>query len=94
MADLERMLSLDECCALIKEKSGVTVGVEFLRRRIVGGALAGIKLGRGWRVAEKDIIAFCQPRSAAPSPTDEDRPIDYRLLIDRMNAPRGGRRRR
>lgn len=53
---MENLLSIDETAQKLKSHP------ETVRRFIRQGQLAGVKLGRSWRVRESDLTAFIAPR--------------------------------
>ncbi len=53
---MENLLSIDETAEKLKSHP------ETVRRFIREGQLAGVKLGRSWRVREADLRAFVDAR--------------------------------
>ncbi len=53
---MESLLSIDDAAAALKSHP------ETVRRFIREGQLAGVKLGRSWRVREADLRAFVDAR--------------------------------
>ena len=53
---MESLLSIDETAEKLKSHP------ETVRRFIREGQLAGVKLGRSWRVREADLRAFVEAR--------------------------------
>ncbi len=59
---MENLLSIEETAAQLKTHP------ETIRRYIRENKLAGVKLGRSWRVRESDLSAFINARLVPAKP--------------------------
>jgi excisionase family DNA binding protein len=87
MIDLPKFLTLETAAEIISA-AGAPVSKEYIRRKIIDGELKASKIGRGWKIAEADLLAWLEEAKKPkqnPSGRTSAHDVDYALLIENMS---------